>query len=636
MRRGSATVLVGFLLAILGCGLASSTYAAYAAGTATGDSVDVMSIDYRVTPDGVLKVREEIVYRFGFGSGRHGIYRDLVIREPYIDDDSKDQRYDVSNIAVSSPTGARAEFTEETTRENDARNQVIRLKIGSADVTITDPTETYVITYDVKGALRHFDDRSELYWDATGTAWDAVLKQVRVSVEVPDGVQRVECFAGPNGSTAPCTSKTVTGGKAAFAQTELPRGSGLTIVAAIKPGVVSNDTPLLDDPPGLLERAGLSVPMVAGAGAVALGVPFLGVIAGRRVSRDQRYAGVPPGTLPPAGASVPIADNTLSDDQIPVAFAPPRIPVAEGGLLIDATASTRETAATLIDLAVRGAVRIDNTGNEQHAVLLDHNKATEWHEQMLIRHLFPTGVPGSSIPLERRPVGDTSMRRAHDAMVAAVREQVERKGWYSRMPGRGRGSGSMPGGAACGIGCFAVLWVFGGGIMGVIAAFAGGGGNGLAWVIGLPGVMIVATFVYYLWMRSRGRRTPLGRALTDQVIGFRTYLATAEADQLRFEEGEDIFSKYLPWAIVFDLADRWQRICAQLVAAGRIPADPYWYSGPSYYYSGFAAGSISDTVARTFDPPPTPSSSGGGGGSSSGFSGGSSGGGGGGGGGGSW
>jgi uncharacterized membrane protein len=123
--------------------------------------------------------------------------------------------------------------------------------------------------------------------------------------------------------------------------------------------------------------------------------------------------------------------------------------------------------------------------------------------------------------------------------------------------------------------------------------------------------------------------------VADQVIGFRTYLATAEAEQLRFEEGEDIFSKYLPWAIVFGLADRWQQVCAQLVAAGRINPDPYWYSGPSYYSSGWTAGALSSTVASTFDPPPTPSSSSGGG-SSSGFSGGSSGGGGGGGGGGSW
>ena len=57
---------------------------------------------------------------------------------------------------------------------------------------------------------------------------------------------------------------------------------------------------------------------------------------------------------------------------------------------------------------------------------------------------------------------------------------------------------------------------------------------------------------------TRGYRTP-SVALTDQMIGFRRYLSTAEADQLRFEEGVDIFSKLPPWAIMFDVADRWQQ-----------------------------------------------------------------------------
>jgi uncharacterized membrane protein len=126
--------------------------------------------------------------------------------------------------------------------------------------------------------------------------------------------------------------------------------------------------------------------------------------------------------------------------------------------------------------------------------------------------------------------------------------------------------------------------------------------------------------------------------VTDQVLGFRKYLTTAEADQLRFEEGEDIFSKYLPWAIIFGIADRWQQLCKQLVDDGRLTPDPGWYVGPSYYDSGWSANLVTNTVTSTFSEPATPStSSGDGGGSSSGFSSSSSsGGGGGGGGGGSW
>jgi hypothetical protein len=39
-----------------------------------------------------------------------------------------------------------------------------------------------------------------------------------------------------------------------------------------------------------------------------------------------------------------------------------------------------------------------------------------------------------------------------------------------------------------------------------------------------------------------GQRTAEGRAMCNQVEGFRNYLATAEADQLKFEEGENILS----------------------------------------------------------------------------------------------
>ncbi|HEX5908629.1 MAG TPA: hypothetical protein VFY56_16555 [Propionibacteriaceae bacterium] len=77
-----------------------------------------------------------------------------------------------------------------------------------------------------------------------------------------------------------------------------------------------------------------------------------------------------------------------------------------------------------------------------------------------------------------------------------------------------------------------------------------------AWARALPRVLlllipllpIIITLVTLAVIRAklkRGQRTAEERAVCDQVEGFKTYLATAEADQLKFEEGEDIFSKYL-------------------------------------------------------------------------------------------
>lgn len=602
----------------------------------SGDVVNRMQIDYTVTADGVLQVTETIDYGFG-RAGRRGIYRDLVTREPWADDPGKDQKYEISDISVTSPTpGVSAKFTEETTEYNRGRDQSLRIKIGSADQTVPGRSATYVIRYDVRGALRHFPDHSELFWDATGSGWDAVLRQVDATVTVPDGVQQVECYAGLAGSTTRCDSKSIVAGQGRFAQADLQRGSQLTVVAGIRAGVVSNDTPIVVDPPGVLQRNGLSLPAVVLSALVTLAAIAGTVLYAKNGNRDQRFAGLPPGTFPPSGLQAAIVKDDLDRERIPVAFAPPRIPVAEAGLLIDAKANTAETAATLIDLAVRGGVRIDNTGSRQKAVLVDPAVATAPHEQVLLQSLFPSLRPGDELTLERRPVGDTSMRTAHEAMIAALRHQIEARQWYLRMPRASGGSSFAQGGAKLVCLLILALWAGGFGLFGTLIA-AMTGGLARAAVVAVPALAVLVAAACWIGIRSRGQRNPAGRAMTDQVEGFRKYLATAEADQLRFEEGEDIFSRYLPWAIVFGLADRWQRVCAQLVAAGRIPPDPYWYTGPSYYISGFSAGNLSETVAQTFDPPPAPAGSGGGGGSSSGFSGGgSSGGGGGGGGGGSW
>jgi len=66
-------------------------------------------------PSGVLKVKETVVWRFDSNSGRHGIQRDLVIREPDPNSD-QDFVYAISNIKVTSPDpGVATEFSSKTT-----------------------------------------------------------------------------------------------------------------------------------------------------------------------------------------------------------------------------------------------------------------------------------------------------------------------------------------------------------------------------------------------------------------------------------------------------------------------------------------------------------------------------------------
>jgi uncharacterized membrane protein YgcG len=580
---------------------------------AADDQIDSFDVDYNVQPSGVVKVKETITYQFGDNSGRHGIERFLVTREPY--DETQDAVYQITNISVTSPDDVATQFSSRTDEAKGGREEQLRLRIGDPDRTISAPTATYVISYDLAGAMRTSGSYDEFYWDATGLDWTASMKEVIVSIAVPGGVQDTTCTYGPVNSTEQCAAKIVDG-KAQYTQSSLAPGEGVTVSAKIKPGLVADNKPHLE-PDGSKLSSGERIGAIAVAAVgllITVGSPLVGVLWWRKNGRDQRYAGLPPGMVPLAGQEAQIVPND-PDIPIPVAFSPPRIPVAEAGLLIDGQVDSRETAATIIDLAVRGALKVQSTGEDDFQVILeDPNRAAAPHEMVLLNSLFGGDPPGAVRDLSAKG----SLASAHEAMRDSVRNQVTARGWFRKVPSA----------AATSSVSFGVIAVA------VFAAFAVG-----AWVLLLliPLLPIILTVAVIRYKLRRGQRTAEGRAVCDQVEGFKTYLATAEADQLKFEEGEDIFSKYLPWAIIFELADRWSKICADLVAMGRLPdIVPYWFVG-NYHLAAFNTSFLTSSLTSAATPLPSAGSGGTGFGGGSSFSGGGfSGGGGGGGGGGSW
>ncbi|MDR0849317.1 MAG: DUF2207 domain-containing protein [Propionibacteriaceae bacterium] len=126
-------------------------------------------------------------------------------------------------------------------------------------------------------------------------------------------------------------------------------------------------------------------------------------------------------------------------------------------------------------------------------------------------------------------------------------------------------------------------------------------------------------------------RTPAGSAMAAQVLGFKKYLATAEADQIAWEERSDIFSRYLPYAIGFDCVDRWAKVFQEALGKGLTTATSVWYgSGGGTFNAGeFTRSMHSISESARYKPSTWSSGSGGiwstssGGGSSSSSSGGS-------------
>ncbi|QDP97406.1 DUF2207 domain-containing protein [Microlunatus elymi] len=575
-----------------------------AAQAATADQVDNLKINYTVDTQGVLHVKEQWVWRFGSDSGRHGIKRELVTREPDTgENQDKDIVYTITNFTASSPDpGVHTDVEQTDNGGKTDRTRSTTYQIGSPDYTVDSDTATYDLSYDVRGALRSFQGYDELFWDALSASTDQplhpLIDNLEITASVPGGAQGVNCYAGPVQSRNACTSKDVSGQDAVFGQTDLPAGDGVTIGVKIKSGLVADATPDLERKAGIasvLLSPGVLIPGIVLL-VITAGMPIVGYLIAKSRSTDLRYLDLPPGTVPLAGADARVgkSDPRL---QIPVAFTPPPIPVAQAGILVDGQVDVRDTAATLIDLAVRGAIKIDNSDGDGPVVeLLDPNKAAAPHQTALLTEIFGGRPPGARTDLSSRG----SMTEAHKTMVQRIRSEVAQLGWFTNVP---KAAGRSAFGGVFAFAVMAGIFIFHAGATSVI------------FLLAIPVASLVLTIALVSRILRRGQRTPNGRAICDHVDGFKQYLATAEADQLRFEEGEDIFSKYLPWAIAFDLADRWQRICERLVEMGRMPdRTPYWYSGYGNGFTAFNVGYLTGSLTTAA----TPASSSGGFGSGSG------------------
>ncbi|MEO7588637.1 MAG: DUF2207 domain-containing protein [Arachnia sp.] len=596
------TLLAGLVLALVP-----------ATAQAAQDSIPRLQVTYDVQADGTLQVTQRIDYRFS-SSGRHGIDFRIASRERWENDPSKDVVHDISRITVDSPSGAPATFTREDVRRGSVGS--VDLRIGDPAQTIQGLEATYEISYEIRGALRSFNDVPQLFWDVNGGD-DPAIGEFSIRVSAPGGVQRARCLVGQLSCAVD-----VADGVALLSGRDVPTGANLSVVASFDPGAVSVPAVVLEPSRSVPDTSVTVLSVAAGGaalGAAALIVVLLGSV---RFGRNRRWAGVAPGLTAAAGQPVRPARR---DDVVPVSFEPPDCTLQDAGLFLDGRSSPRHTAALLVNMAVQGAVQIQS------------------------KPLKVVGITARPLtdPLEREVYGDATLTDA-ELRTAALRRMNWKVARHQRTLLEDRSLFAVDGGRLGRFGRRALVCVF---VLAVVAMVP------VTWALaparlGPYGVPIVVAAVagcglgLALMRRHPARRAlePGGTAMRDQVRGFRDYIATAEANQLNFEADRDIHRRYLPWAVLFGLTERWTKVCEQLAAGGRIPSldTSYWLgSGSAASMASGMAGlsgrlSSAGTASRFTAPPTSPSSSpdffsGGGSGGSSGFSSGASGGGGGGG-----
>jgi len=623
VRRLAVLALV--LLVALGVILLAPP-AALAAGApgdlSSGREITRYDVTADAAADGTVAVTIDLDFDYGDEPG-HGPYLTFPTRVSY--DDEQDRFFEFRDVRASSPTGAPAQVH----REDETSAMVLR--IGDEDVDDVSGVQTYRIELTVDGWInpanaQHSGD--ELYWNVIGPGWEIPLSHLTVTVTGPAGVQGAACFVGPYGSTTPCGSATTSGASATFTQDVVTVGDQLTTVTGWPGGTFPGVRPILRDKPDPT----LPLRPATAGGGVAAGVALLGGALAigrvRRTGRDRAYLGLTPGLRPVDGQDAPTGHR---DRRTPVAvqFQPPEgTRPGEIGTLVDEKADPVDVTATIIDLAVRGWLRIEEVPRSKPGkkpkdwTLVRLRPGTEGllpFEAWLLSDLFEKG---DTVRLsDLKTTFASSLAKVQDMMYA----HVTSVGWFRANPKSVRTAWIVVG---------ILLVVLGG--LGFVVGMAVQVVPGLALVGGallLVGVLVLAL------SGSAPARTPDGTAVLAQALGFRRYLATAEANQIRFEEGEDVFSRYLPYAIVFGLADRWARVFAELASQGRVVAEPTWYVGTyspaahAFWATGFV-GAIDrfESIATAAISAPTPGTSGGSGFSSGGgFSGGGVGGGGGGG-----
>jgi uncharacterized membrane protein YgcG len=573
------------------------------------ESTPRFDVNIVIEDSGDLLITETIVQQFG-DTPRHGILRFIPNRLRYDDEFDRVYPIDLESVRASPGTPTDVETKDE--------NGNFSIRIGNPDTTITG-RHTYEIVYRVQGAMNGFADHDELFWNAIGDRWEQSIGEMNVRVSGPSEVTRVACYRGTFGSTAGCNDAQITKrGDAVFSESNLPAFQAMSVVVALPRGTVGSTAPVLDER-WSLDKAFSRTPLTVGGGMglLVLVVGGLGVTMWRR-GRDVRFRGsqidqVMGGPVDAETQAVPLFEKNVDV----VEFAPPEdLRPGQVGTLVDEEANTLDVSATIVDLAVRKYLVIEEIPKTWMLGKADWNLRRlpdpEGDNLLPYETKLRDGLFEDGDQVELSELRKTFAERLQKVKDALYDDMVSRK-WFLRRPDRVRQTWVVIGALVLSAG---IALTF------VLATFTKLGLLGIPFALGGLLLLIGAK-----WMPAR---TAKGTAMTRRVNGFRIVIEKAEQHMSKWAEQENVFTRFLPYAVVFGVTDKWAKT---FEALGLLPTDTTWYvSTRPFAFVAFADSIDSFAVTTSGTISSTPAGSGG-----SGFGGGGgAGGGGGGGGGGSW
>jgi uncharacterized membrane protein YgcG len=535
-----------------------------------------------VLPDSSLDVTETI--RVEFIGSWQGIYRTIPVEYP----GPGGFNYSLFITNVSATDGADGEGASLRVEKNRQRgNLAFRIYVPGA----TDAVRTVSLHYRVENALRFFPDHDELYWNVTGTDWTVPIEAASAHITLPAGVTglRAANYTGVYGSRSQ-DARVESLGSNVDVQTEHPLAyrEGLTVVVGWDKGFVQAPSRSEKIAQFLESNWPLFAPL-----AVFLGMFWLWYARGR----DPEEGSIAVQYEPPAGLTP-----------------------GEVGTLVDDNVDMRDITATIVDLAVRGLLTIEER-DEKHLMGLYASKEyvfhlakkpSEWagakpHELLLLAGLFSNGARDQVSLSELQ----NKFYKNLPGIRTAVYDSLVEHGFYARRPDRVRQVYLSAGFIA-------------GGLLFVIGQHAAQNLGMTATPFLLAALLTAGVVCGFGWFMPA--RTAAGVRAQHNALGFEDFLGHVEADRMdRMTQTPETFEKYLPFAMALGVEKKWAG-----AFQGIFTQPPAWYQGPPgamFHPAGFvySLDEMSGRAGQAMASAPRSSGSsgfGGGGSSGGGFGGG--------------
>ncbi len=485
-----------------------------------GWAIESYDTTINVSQNSVLDITEKIEVDFG-RLQKHGIYRDIPLG--YSDDYGQSYKLRFKLVSVTDSSGDNIDYEISGWDEKS-------IKIGDADRTVSGE-QTYTINYKIWRGIRYLDT-DELYWNAIGTGWEVPIENASVTVNYPGGIDNIktECYSGAMGQNnqQDCIASS-SGNVAKFSVSNLDAYEGLTIVTGAPKGTLT--------PPSTVTIIGWTL-----ADNFSYIILLLSLIAFYIIWRLK--------------GKDPTGKKTIVPE-----FAPPEnLSPSQMGVLKDERADMLDISVGIIYLASRGHLSIKEL--EKKGILGGKDYELTKKESSKGKSAFDVALLGAVF-------GDATTKKLSELknhfytnipnLKNMLYDDILKKGYFDKNPNLVRGSAITLG------------LIVPGGLM-FLSAFISG-----SFTSAIISAILLAPFAVWFGL-AMPRKTVEGAEALRKTRGFRLFIYTAERYRAKFEEDKNIFSKYLPYAMMFGLTKKWAK-----AFKGLDVNPPSWYSGHSAF-----------------------------------------------------